>query len=258
TGMRFRRRGAVLLLLCQSAWGATSWTLGNIPSDYQGRFGTQHTIGIFYDPTFLQYQSSDLRLKLTVPYISVSNLPVGAQVTNGTLSTRTKSTQTKTASGLGDIWLAAHYTLVPERGLQPALVPYAKIKLGTAQASQGLGTGQNDYEAGLGFNTTIGANMFPFAHIGYRFVGSPAGQNLQNIATYDAGVSVAVNLRNIWTVMYSGAQSEQPGYSGPSDAIVAWNYNVTVAGSGFQVYLDKGLSNGSANIGGGVGGQVVF
>lgn len=256
--MRFYGRGAVLLLLCQSAWGTTSWTLGNIPSDYQGTFGTQHTIGIFYDPTFLQYQSAGLRLKLTVPYISVSNLPAGAKLTNGTVTTRTTSNATTSASGLGDIWLAAHYTLVPESGLRPALVPYAKVKFGTASVSQGLGTGQNDYEAGLGINTTIGTNMFPFAHAGYRLVGSPAGQHLQNIATYDAGVSVAATSRNIWTLMYSGHQSEQAGYAGPSDVTVAWNYNVTVAGSGFQVYLDKGFSNGSANIGAGIGGQIVF
>jgi hypothetical protein len=133
-----------------------------------------------------------------------------------------------------------------------------KVKFGTASASEGLGTGQNDYEIGMGVNTTIGNNMFPFAHVGYRFVGSPPGQNLQNIATYDAGISVALTPRNILTTMYSGEQSEQPGYAGPSDAIIAWNYNVTVAGSGFQVYVDKGLSSGSANIGGGLGGQIVF
>lgn len=256
--MRLGWTGCVLALLSQSAWATPTWTLGNIPSDYQGRFGTQHTIGIFYDPTFLQYQTSTLRLKLTVPYIAVSHLPVGATVTNGSLTNRTSSQKTTNASGLGDIWLAVHKTVIPEKGLRPALVPYVKVKFGTASASKGLGTGRNDYEFGLGVNTTIGANMFPFAHVGYRFVGSPPGQNLQNIVTYDAGVSAALTPRNILTVMYSGEQSEQPGYAGPADAIVAWNHNVTAAGSGFQVYLDKGLTNGSANIGIGVGGQVVF
>ena len=247
-----------MALLSQAAWASATWTLGNIPSDYQGRFGTKHTIGIFYDPTFLQYQTATLRLKLTVPYISVSDFPLGATVTNGTLTTHTSSQKTTTASGLGDIWLAAHATVVPEKGLRPALVPYAKVKLGTASASKGLGTGRNDYEFGLGVNTTIGVNMFPFAHIGYRFVGKPPGQNLQNIVTYDAGVSVAITPRNIFTLMYSGEQSEQPGYAGPVDAIVACNHNVTLAGSGFQIYLDKGLTHGSANIGAGFGGQVVF
>lgn len=248
--------GAVLV--SQSAWAAHPWTIGNVPSYYQGRYGTAQTIGIFYDPSYLQYQTARMRLKLTVPYISVSSLPAGAKLTNGTLSTRTQNSQTITASGLGDIWLAGHFTLIPERGLRPALVPYAKIKFGTASAAKGLGTGRNDYEVGLGLNTTIGVNVFPFAHIGYRFVGSPPGQRLRNIATYDAGVSIAVTFRNIITAMYAGSQSEQAGYAGPSDAILAWNYNVTTAGSGFQAYIDKGLSNGSADLGAGLGGQIVF
>lgn len=251
-------RRYVFILLSQSAWASTAWTLGNTPSDYQGHFGTRHKIGIFYDPTFIQYQTSRLRLKLTVPYLSVSDLPVGAVVTNGTLTTHTSSQKTTTASGLGDMWLAAHGTLVPENGLRPAIVPYVKVKLATASASKGLGTGRNDYEFGVGINTTIGINMFPFAHLGYRFVGSPPGQNLRDIVTYDAGVSVAVTPRNFITFMYSGEQSEQTGYPRPADAVIALDHNLTAAGTGFSAYLDKGLSSGSANIGFGLGGQIVF
>ncbi len=251
--MRWRASAAFWILACQAAWGASAhWTLGNIPSDYQGRYGTAHTIGIFYDPTFLQYQNPNVRMKLTVPYIAVTHLPAGTKLTNGTVSAHSTNQKTTNPSGLGDIWLAAHYTLTP------GIVPYAKVKFGTASARKGLGTGQNDYEFGLGLNTTIGRDVFPFAHVGYRFVGSPPGERLRNIATFDAGVSAAANLHNVFTVMVSGEQSEQPGYPGPRDAIVAWNYNVTVAGSGIQVYVDKGLSSGSARLGGGIGGQIVF
>lgn len=256
--MGWRTTTVILLSVCQSAWASMAWTLGNLPAYYQGNFGTQHTIGIFYDPTYLQYQNPTVRLKLTIPYIAVSNLPKGAKLDGGILATRTKNTATADASGLGDIWLAAHYTLIPERGLQPAWVPYVKIKFGTASASEGLGTGRNDYELGLGLNTTISTNVFPFAHVGYRFIGSPPGQMLRNIATYDAGVSIATTHRNILTAMYAGEQSEQAGYAGPADIIVAWNDTVTAAGSGFQLYVDKGLSNGSASLGGGIGGQIVF
>ncbi len=249
--------GLVCLFASQGAIAA-SWTLGALPSYFSGHYGTPSTIGILYVPTYLQYRDPQWRVKLTVPYISVSGLPKGASLSSGSVAQRSGSTQTTTASGLGDIWLAAHYTLLPEQGLRPAVAPYVKIKFGTASAAEGLGTGRNDYEAGLGFNTTIGTSVFPFVHIAYRIVGSPPGQSLQNIVTYNGGASIALSSRKILTLMYAGAGSEQPGYSGPADIIAAWNYNVTAAGSGFQIYLDKGLSNGSANIGGGVGGQVVF
>ncbi|WP_298140046.1 hypothetical protein [Acidiferrobacter sp.] len=246
------------MLMCQSAWAAHPWTLGNVPAYYQGHYGTANTVGIFYDPTYLQYQASGLRLRLTVPYVSVTNLPVGERLTNTVVAVHAQSGQTTDVSGLGDIWLAAHVTAIPERGVSPAVVPYVKVKWATARAGEGLGTGRNDYELGLGVRTTIGPNVFPFAHVGYRFVGSPPGAGLRNIATYDAGVSIGISRRTVVTAMYAGAQSEQAGYAGPSDTIVAWNYNVTAAGSGFQVYLDKGLSNGSAGLGGGIGGQIVF
>ena len=270
--------------LCIVARAATaaSWTIGNVPSYYSGHYGTADRIGIFYDPTYIQYRDPRWRVKLTIPYISVSGLPQGASLSGGTVASRSATSAgagahagagargatggalsatgsaTHSARGLGDIWLAAHYTLIPERGLRPAIVPYGKIKFGTASARDGLGTGRNDYEFGMGLYTTIGPNVFPFAHAGYRVVGSPAGQSLQNIVTFNGGVSVATSPRNIITAMYAGAQSEEPGYAGPSDLIVAWNINLTTAGSGFQIYVDKGFSNGSARFGGGVGGQVVF
>ena len=93
------------LLIWHTALASTPWTLGTLPSYYSGSFGTKKTIGIFYDPTYLQYQTTTLRLKLTVPYIAVSNLPRGAQLTGGSVSHHTASTKTTNASGLGDIWL---------------------------------------------------------------------------------------------------------------------------------------------------------
>ncbi len=256
--MRRLAWGFGLLLVAQAA-AAASWTLGNLPSCTTGHYGTAHTIGIFYDPTFLQYRNPRWRLKLTIPYVRVSGLPSGSLLAGGTVAVRSRAAQTVDAGGLGDIWLAAHYTAVRESGLQPAIVPYAKIQFGTASRGAGLGTGRNDYEAGLGFDDTIGTNVFPFAHVGYRVVGSPPGVPLRNSALFDGGVSIATSPRDILTAMYYGwARSEQPGYPAPADLILAWNINLTAAGSGLEVYADKGFSAGSPRLGGGIGGQIVF
>jgi hypothetical protein len=255
-------------------------TLGTTPSYFQGNFGTASNIDIFDESTFAQYKNPDLRVKLTIPYLSVSGLPIGAQLSGGSVvsrgggggggggrgrhggsgagSTATTPTGVHSASGIGDIELAVHYTVYHGSGLTPSIVPYAKITFGTASSSQGLGTGKNNYEVGVGLNNTIGTNLFPFAHIGYRIVGNPVGDNLQNVLTYDLGASYAVTPRNIITALFSGSQSEQPGFSGPADLIFAYNYNLTANGSGLQVFFDKGLTNGSPNFGIGVGGSIVF
>ncbi len=234
-------------------------TVGNTLSFFQGKFGTDHNINIRYDATDIQYSDSNWRVKLTVPYVSESGLPVGATVSGNTVvGGTTRSTQTRTSSGLGDVWLSVHDKVFQGSGWTPSITPYAKIKFGTASNADGLGTGKNDYEVGVGLQQVVGRNWFPFANLGYRFVGNPAGQNLRNIGIYQFGASYAASQQNIFTLMYAGTQSQVAGAPAPSDLIVAWNYNVTPKGSGFQVYLDKGLSNGSANFGIGIGGQIVF
>lgn len=241
-----------------SAQADPALTVGNSLSYFQGKFGTNDTIHYYYDATDIQYGDNDWRVKLTVPYISATGLPAGATLTGGSVVGGTGSTQTRSASGLGDVWLAGHYKVFQGSGLTPSVTPYIKVKFGTASVSNGLGTGKNDYEVGVGLQQIIGSSWFPFANLGYRVVGNPAGYNLRNIGIYQLGASYALSQKNIVTLMYSGSQAMVAGGSAPSDVILAWNYNLTPQGSGFQVYLDKGLSNGSANFGVGIGGQIVF
>ncbi|MDY0329626.1 MAG: hypothetical protein RBR52_03910 [Thiomonas sp.] len=234
-------------------------TVGNTLSFFQGKFGTNNNINIRYDATDIQYgDGNDWRVKLTVPYVSESGLPVGSTLSGNTVVGGGSSTQTHSASGLGDVWLAGHYKIFQGVGLTPSITPYAKIKFGTASSDNGLGTGKNDYELGVGLQQIIGNNWFPFANLGYRFVGNPTGQNLRNIAVYQLGASYAASQQNIFTLMYAAQQALVAGAPAPSDLIAAWNYNLTPNGSGFQVYVDKGLSHSSANFGVGIGGQIVF
>lgn len=233
-------------------WGAeqnSSLSLGVQPSYFTGDYGTGTTTNITYIPVYAKYKTGDLGLKLTVPYISVESS--GALVSGGTvIGAGTGGTNTR-HSGLGDIWAEARYRF---RGIgnAPDVSPYAKIKFGTASHADGLGTGENDYEGGLSFEWVVGRTVFPFFDIGYRFVGSPPGKNLRDIATYDGGVTYKVDGVNFLTGIYSGHQSTETGFADASDLLVAWNHD-TRPGNGFQFYLDKGLSNGSPKYGVGIG-----
>lgn len=233
-------------------------TLSNNAAFFQGKYGTDHTINIYYDATDVQISDKKWKLKLTLPYLSVKNLPVGAQISSGGVVTGATTTQTRNSSGLGDVWLEGRYKVFSGDGLMPSVAPYAKVKFGTASSSSGLGTGRNDYEAGVMMQQVASPTLFPFVKLGYRFVGKPAGSNYRNVATYQVGATYAVSSRSFITPMFSGQQSIVRGNANPADAILAWNYNVTAKGSGFQVYVDKGLSSGSANYGIGIGGQIVF
>ncbi len=231
------------------AQAAGSTTVGVTPAYYEGDYGTPSTTQIYYLPFYIKYRRDNLTLKATVPLLSVHS--TGAILSGGTVVGSRGATTSTTESGLGDIWLEGRYR-IRGIGTAPDILPYAKIKLGTASRSSGLGTGENDYEGGVGFEWSVGTTVFPFADVGYRIVGSAPGLVLQNMATYDGGASVEMNRQNFLTGMFASHQSEQPGFPGAADAIVAWNY-YPQPGHGLQVYFDKGLSNGSPNWGVGVG-----
>lgn len=250
----------IFCFLPGTVFAAPPWNVGNYASFFQGAYGTGHTISIFYDATELAYRQNGLKLKLTVPFEVVSGLPQGAAITGGgSIAQRASSASaaTHSASGLGDIWLSGRYTLIPVSRRHLGFDVYSKIKLGTASYSEGLGTGQNDYELGGGINGYVSPNGYPFADLGYRVVGSPSGVPLNNIVTYDAGYSYVLDRKNIWTLMLTGHEAEQSGASPPADLLLAWNYNPSDAG-GVQVFVDKGLTQGSSDYGVGVGGHLYF
>ncbi len=243
-----------VVLLPGMAWAANSapsLTLGVAPSYSVGKYGETTDTKITYVPVYAKYQVNDLSLKLIVPYISVES---AGSVTSGGMVIggpgKTVAT-TKIESGLGDIWLEGRYRFHGSRSA-PDVVPYAKVKFGTASYSQGLGTGENDYELGLGVEWTVGSKIFPFVDGGYRLLGSPSGTSLNDIAVYDAGVMFALNDKNYLTGMFAGHQSAQAGFDAAADAIVAWNHR-GASGIALQVFYDKGLSDGSPDSAVGLG-----
>lgn len=241
-----------LPLKANAADTSSSFSASVAPSFFSGTFGTTHTTDIYYVPIYLEYKDDPVALKLTLPYISVRSN--GAVVAGGTVIGKGTGTTVTTNSGLGDIWLEGKYT-VHDAFKMVDLIPYAKIKFGTASRSKGLGTGQEDLEFGVGVRTRIGARAFPFARVGYRIVGSPANTTLNNIMTYKAGVSYAFNNTNVFTVLFSGRQASQPGFQAAADLITAWNYKLR-PDIELQAFGDIGLSNGSPDYGAGINATV--
>ncbi len=247
---------ALLPLSIASTMAATEVTVGNSLSSFQGNYGTNNNIQIVYDETYFQYKDGDTTFKLSVPYLSIKNLPAGAIVSAGAI-TNGNAKQTKNVNGLGDVWLESGYAFQPISNITPTM--YGKIKFATASQSAGLGTGKEDYEGGVEFQQVHDSMLFTFASLGYRKVDKPSNYALQNLWTYKAGVSYAdVSPVNFLTAMLSGTSAQQAGLTAPVDFILAWNYNTTIKGSGFQIFLDKGLTKSTSNFGIGIAAQSVF
>lgn len=245
------------------ALGASTFKVGNQISYYQGDYGTSQTTHIVYDETYLEYRQDRLSLRLVIPYEWVSGLPEGGVITSGgsVLNQSGKKSSSKTtthsANGIGDVWLTGRYAVVPLKRSHPGVDVYSRVKFGTASYSDGLGTGENDYEFGVGITGYLAPRGYPFADVGYRFVGSPSGLSLDNVVTYDAGYEYAATRRSVLTAKFVGQQAELSDQSAPADLVLGWSYRLNERG-GIQFFVDKGLSDGSPDYGLGVGAHLNF
>lgn len=235
------------------AAGSDRFSIGVQPSYFEGKYGTGSKVKITYVPVFLKYKTGDASFKATIPYISVKSS--GALVSGGTVIGG--STSSGRRSGLGDIWLEGKYKLRTADGIVPNFIPYTKVKLPTASKHKSLGTGRLDAEFGSAVEWAIDKTLFPFAKVGYRIVGKPSSLNLRNVVTYQGGVTYGVEDANYLTLMYSGHQAIQRGFTATSDLIAAWDWKVDNS-IGVQLYGDKGLSDGSPDFGVGLGVNVAF
>lgn len=227
--------------------GVGSVTLGAEPSYFTGSYGTGRTIRIYDLPLSISYRSGPWWLQAQFSYLSIE----GAAAISGA-AVISSGAHSGSRSGAGDLWLEGRYQLNRASALTPSASPYLKLKLPTASRVQGLGTGSFDEEAGTRLGWNISNRIYPFAQLGYRFVGRASGLNLQDAATYQAGASVALYRQHYLTLSVVGHSAIQRGTGATSEFLAA--YTVQLVGNwGWQIYADHGLTTNSAQYGGGLG-----
>lgn len=181
----------------------------------------------------MTYELRRVDLRLTVPYLEVE--------------TATDTTQ----SGLGDVIAGLTvYDLWRSAGGTVALDFTAKIKLGTADETRGLGSGETDASAQLGLYKALARGGLSTG-IGYK----------------SRGDTQSLDLENAWFAYVGGLRSFSPRTQGGvffdyREASIAGNEAVqelsafiarrTAGRWGFQVYLLMGLSDTSPDWGGGI------
>ena len=127
----------------------------NIGAEYTtGDYGGTDTVKEWYLPVTLRYSSESWVYRITVPYLHVT-APSGGELIgydpNG-IPIYSGTTGQETEEGLGDIIASIKYAGI-YKNLQLGLLMdvTAKVKLGTANEDKALGTGENDYSAGIDF-----------------------------------------------------------------------------------------------------------
>lgn len=158
--------------------------------DYtSGKYGQNVTTEIEIVPLTFNRLDGAWNLKLTIPYIRVTGNGTVIPGTTGTAPSffngvfggggggGSSTTSTVVNSGLGDITGSIGYGFFPGSNFFEAI---AKIKLGTADANKGLGTGENDYS--LQLDGVIGnGKVSPFFTAGYVITGDTASTAYKDV-----------------------------------------------------------------------------
>lgn len=222
-----------------------TWSTG---LDYSsGKYGSANTTEIWYVPLIGRMETGPWQLKLTVPYVRMKSPSGGAIIgydANGT-PIRSGAGVPMVESGLGDVAMSATYGLVGRSDLFVDLT--AKLKLGTASVSKGLGTGENDLGVVLDAYFPRG-KATPFFSLGYRRPGDPAGQNLRN--TVQAGLGLAFKASDAWSTgaMYDWRSAASAAGSPQRDLMVYAVYKPDPHWK-IQGYASKGFSDASSDYG---------
>lgn len=263
----------LMLMGVPIAHATAGFSIGTGANYSSGKYGTSTTTDIWSVPFTAAYQTDRWTFKLTVPYVSISGsgnvIPgiglvmnsnpmgrgMGGQFTSSPGTTSTTSTSTS-ASGLGDVVASAGYTLVSSADHSFALDLTGKVKFGTADVNQGLGTGQNDYGLSLDTYKALG-KWTPFGGIGWVNYGSSPYIKLKNAMNANVGVDYRLENSDNVGMYYDYRQQIVAGGPTQSELTAYWNHKFSDSFR-LQSYALGGMANGGPDWGAGASIKYTF
>lgn len=264
-----------------------NWQLSFTPSYSHGNFGTNTTSEFIYAPFSIRRLFSKGDISLVIPSVTAitdgrttvvgnsafrvdddnsgsggggggANDDGGCSGKGSNVSgkdrvcgTTTRTVGQKvTTTGIGDVILRGRYYLVEEQDYVPLIAVTARLKLPTANASQGLGTGEFDHGYGVEISKLIGTSWLVFFDGGYNFIGDPdrgdglGTLGLRNQYWYDVGTGYYLTKDLLTSVYFEEYRALVPGLPNARDVFFSSNYRLSPAwrlNGGVAV----GLSNGA-------------
>ncbi|MFQ5848695.1 MAG: hypothetical protein ACE5IQ_13625 [Candidatus Methylomirabilales bacterium] len=186
----------LLLLTPGQGWAEREHFQLKIGASYdEGDFGTSTTSRTLFLPVTFRYLGDRFDIGVTGSFVHFET-GGGVALLDG-VATRTEGAQgaRETENGIGDTVFKGRIYLLDDPGPAspvPALTPFVKIKVPTADEEKNLGTGETDYGFGLEFDKRLGS-FFLFGDVSYTVIGDPPGQDLRNrpAASFGAGAELS-------------------------------------------------------------------
>lgn len=223
--------------------------------DHQkGRYGTDQSIETSAIRSAVAVRTGRVQLSASLPYLRIDapgNVVAGGGGGRGFFGLPVidpaRPSERTVRQGLGDLRLGADYG-VPVKGFGMTLS--GQVKVPTANAAKGLGTGKPDYSVAAELSKTLGA-ITPFAALGYTVTGDPEGFDLADGLSARAGAAVQLGSRVSGHLGYAYAQSLGPLL--PDEQQLAGGLDAELSRAvGVGLYGSAGLSSGAPDLGLGV------
>jgi len=257
--MQKKQKKSIALALLAFTHGALAadageFSLGAGFNYSSGDYGTATTTEIVSVPIIARYDRAPWIFKLTVPYLRVSGgtsvVPGVGSVTSSNPKRRGGGAGEATASGLGDIVASATYNSFYNSAMKFGVDVTGRVKLGTADRDQGLGTGENDYGVQVDAYKTYDRVTY-FGGIGYTELGSSPYIQLNSVLNATAGASYKLDERNSAGLSVDTRERSSPSGHPQRELTAFWTQRIDHAWKA-QAYVLKGFSDGSPDWGVGV------
>ena len=242
------------------------WQVGTTPSFSSGRYGTSSRTEVFHTPVTARRLFDNGDLAFVVPFtcvrgnggiVIVNGMPVRQERIDAAAGTTTRdgtrivatAAAASTECGLGDVVVRGRYYAFDEHGWIPTIALRAHLKLPTASAERGLGTGRPDEGVGVEVSRTIGGGLLAMVDVGYTIIGEQAGSNFNNNWWYDIGLGhdLGRGIVNL-SVFLEEYRALVPGVENAREVLAAVSLR-TDSGWRVQVTGSVGLSHGAPDHG---------
>lgn len=247
---------AVSLYLSLSTTAYAELTVkASVGYDYSsGDYGTPTTTEIESIPVTLSYTRGPWAGSVTVvPYISVTGngtvVPGGGANPGSAFipGSGSGSGSTVNNDGQGDTTLSLAYALFPADPTDTFIEFTGKAKLGTADASKGLGTGENDYSIQVDSYFGNGV-VIPLVTIGYTIMGDTASIDYNNIFYGTIGAIFQTTETASFSILYDYQQTSVDGTDDFEQVGVYFDWQDPTLSS-TSLGLIMGLSDNAPDVG---------
>ncbi|HVI99830.1 MAG TPA: hypothetical protein VM657_12275 [Sphingomonas sp.] len=226
---------------------ATTVELGTGIEYQQGNYGLDEDIDLLSVPTTLTIRHDKLTLAASLAYVRL-DAPANVVTGGGILGIPiivppTTSTERRTRSGIGDLRLTGSYTVST---LPVGVSLSAQVKLPTASAANGIGTGKTDIAVGGELFKQLG-RVTPYLDIAYTMPGSPEGYRLDDSLSGQIGAAMQLGRRVRGHLGYAYAQAISPALGDQQSLAAGINAGIARTLS-LGMYGSAGLSRGAPDV----------